>query len=111
MQNRFLIIETPAELPDKICGIGLALKDKKLHVYLTGKYKKINDTLILIDGFAIPRNDFFSEYKNTDQHELVYELYKVYGRDFPLSLKGFFNIIVIDRFIEHFVKLFGLSEL
>ena len=56
---------------------------------------------ILIDGYVLPRFEFFDEYFSFNQDDLVIHLYLKYGLEFIKRLKGSFNIIIIYQNVIH----------
>jgi len=69
-----------------------------------------------IDGYIIPREFCFTEYKHLRETALVMTLFKKYGVDFIRYIKGIFNIILIkdESFFlfndRHSVKKFLVYE-
>ncbi|GJQ64319.1 MAG: hypothetical protein SCALA702_33720 [Melioribacteraceae bacterium] len=101
MKPDWLITNTDlTETPEK------NIKSELFTVYYNAEVQivKIDDVIVLIDGYVLPRFDFkdvFSERKNG---ELVVYLYKKYGEEFIQYLKGSFNLILI---VKGKLKLFN----
>ena len=76
------------------------LKNHKVP-FVTNLYEKEENrygkVFFYIDGYFIPRMDFFDIYKNVNQYDLLNILYKKYGEKFISYIKGVFNIIIIDK--------------
>lgn len=94
MKPDWLITNTQQQLtPEKTIQAELFTIHYNENVQLVN----IDDIIVLIDGFVLPRFDFkdvFSERKNG---ELVVYLYKKYGEKFIQYLKGTFNLIVLKN--------------
>jgi hypothetical protein len=74
--------------------------DKNEDCYLYYKedlFKQFGDTGILIDGYIMPRQNYFNEWKESSQFELVYKLYKKHGSELIRFLKGIFSIIIVEK--------------
>ena len=56
-----------------------------------------NEIFIIIDGYVLPRKNYYYQYSNLNQFELVYKLYLNYNKDFINYVKGVFNIIILDN--------------
>ena len=56
-----------------------------------------NGIKLLIDGYILPRVEYFDEYKNLNQHELIENLYIKHNDNFIKYIKGVFNIILIKE--------------
>jgi len=65
------------------------------NVYYYGKSHSQDGIEVIIDGYVIPRNIIYNDYKCFSQHELIIELYKKYKKQFVKKIKGFFTVIVI----------------
>jgi hypothetical protein len=65
------------------------------------QYHSERNIYILIDGYVLPRFEFFDEYCSYKQDDLVFHLYLKYGLEFINRLKGSFNIIIIDQKVIH----------
>lgn len=67
----------------------------------TYKFKfESKDIEILIDGYIIPKLEYFNEYKHFTQYELVKSLFKKYDLKSINYIKGVFNVFIIvgERF-------------
>jgi hypothetical protein len=51
---------------------------------------------VFIDGFILPRTEFFETYKNKTQEDLVRELFEINGERFIDFIKGSFIIVIKD---------------
>lgn len=50
---------------------------------------------IYIDGYVIPRIEYYPEYKELEQFELVKNLFEKHERDFIQFVKGVFTIVIL----------------
>jgi hypothetical protein len=75
----------------KVGGFGIIIDSKKFQSFSD------KDISIIIDGFVLPKIDFFQEYSLFKQNELIFTLYKKYGLEFVKKLKGNFTIIIVDH--------------
>lgn len=50
----------------------------------------------IIDGYVLPRLEYYARYSNLKQLELIKNLYAKFGLDFIKYIKGVFNILIID---------------
>lgn len=55
-----------------------------------------NGLKIAIDGYVLPGFDNFELYKDLDQYQLIYTLFRKKGVNFIQYLKGVFNLVLID---------------
>ena len=57
----------------------------------------INNKMVkfFIDGYILPRTEYYDQYSNFKQPELIRILYAKFGLDFIKYLKGVFNILII----------------
>ncbi len=51
----------------------------------------------LLDGFLLPRREYFEKYNKYSQQELISELYKEYKLDLINYVKGNFNLVVANE--------------
>ena len=58
-------------------------------------FKNITNTCwIFIDGYILPRHNYYNKYKDFSPEELVFELFKEYGLKFIDYIKGVFSIVI-----------------
>jgi hypothetical protein len=72
-------------------------KDKFNTNVIINENKQDGNIFFFIDGYIIPRMEIFDEYKNQNQYNLLFNLYKKYGEKFIEYIKGVFNIVIIDK--------------
>jgi len=66
---------------------------------------------IVLNGYVLPRMDYFEKFNNVRGIELIYVLYKESGPDFIRKIKGVFTIMLIDRnIIRIYNDIHGLSK-
>ncbi|MDO9256308.1 MAG: hypothetical protein Q7U54_12405 [Bacteroidales bacterium] len=104
MTDKFLITNYTNEIPAIIKDLSLIRHNHGIKVYSKLNYFEFDNIIILIDGFVVPRNKIFNQYKQFEQYELVYRLYKKYGEIFASYIKGFFCIAIIDNDIALLVN-------
>lgn len=97
MKPVFLLIRSTNDETKRAHGLNLVVKSDYFNLYSNEGYKTIDKTIVIIDGYVIPRNSIYQEYNNYDQYQLVYLLYKKYGHTFPNYLKGFFCILIANN--------------
>lgn len=57
--------------------------------------KEKEGTRFFIDGYIMPREQYFEEYRHLSQDELILELFSKYSHDFIQYVKGAFTIVII----------------
>ncbi|MGF1587424.1 MAG: hypothetical protein ACFCUM_19060 [Bacteroidales bacterium] len=79
------------------------------HIYANPKMvcHELDDLIILIHGYVLPRNEYFHQYKSLPQPELVKRLYDNFESKFVNYIKGIYTIIIvcndsIDIYTDHF---------
>ena len=74
------------------------IKSKNKHAIFASKHSivKIGNVSIFIEGYVLPRNNFFLEHSTKNQYELIYQLYSKHGKNFVKYIKGFFLVYIID---------------
>lgn len=95
MKSQFIISQHSFLLPKSFNGTSLIGSSKTFRIHSNFNYVDFDRTKVIIDGFVIPRNNIFADYKQFSQHELIYNLYKKYGNNFAQFIKGFFCILIV----------------
>jgi asparagine synthetase B (glutamine-hydrolysing) len=77
------------------------------------EFKTYNDKIdILFDGYIIPRNECFDNYKHLKNEDLIFELYNLYKEEFIHHLKGIFYIIIkTENQLLIFTDRLGLKKI
>ncbi len=77
---------------DKVTDVG------NFNVYATKKsFEKIKSTYIYIDGYVLSKFNKYEHFSHLKSHNLVYEVYSKYPKDWYRYLKGSFNIVLIHN--------------
>jgi len=78
-------------------------KDIKSKVFCVNSLNNLGkDCKVIVDGYALPRNQYFDEDRNIKKY--ILNIYKKYGDSFINRVKGVFNIIIIDN---NTIKIFN----
>ena len=105
---------------NKIRKIGEYIQSKSFHYFSEIEFNEflINNIKIkfIIDGYILPRTEYYEQYSNLKQTELIRNLYVKFGLDFIKYIKGVFNILIIvgeDFYIfndRHSIKKFFIYQ-
>ena len=79
--------------------IGEHIQRKLFHCFSEIEFNEslINNKMVkfFIDGYVLPRTEYYDQYSNLKQSELIRKLYAKFGLDFIKYIKGVFNILII----------------
>jgi hypothetical protein len=74
--------------------------------------RDLDEMMIVIDGYVLPRNDVFRTYKELNQFELIEILYKKHGQEFVKYIKGSFVILImLEQKTEIYTDQLGIKTL
>lgn len=73
------------------------IKTDKSYDIISDDFSTTNGLKILIDGYIIPRQKYYSKTSCLEQYELVEKLYREYHTDFVKRIKGVFTIVIVDK--------------
>jgi len=97
MENEFLIVSRSENGNINPDNLELVSSSENYDFYARqNSVESFNHVRILIDGYVLPRMDYFDAYKQYPQHALINKLYKKHRDRFPQYIKGFFCIVIAD---------------
>lgn len=111
MENSFVITN---RINEPIKGKTYRWSHKTQYFILSSdnEFQDFPEIKIYLDGYVIPRNNIFNDYKSTPQTQLIYLLYLKYGDRLTEYIKGIFCIVIIsEKGINLFTDHFGLYKL
>ena len=90
IRDRDIINKFPEKYSDeyRLSNGTVVLSNKKMF--------EVNGLKVIIDGFVIPRNQVFNEYRSVSQYDMVLSLFMKHGVNFGRYLKGFFCILIAE---------------
>ena len=84
---------------NEIRKIGKHIQRKSFHCFSEIEFNEflINNIKVkfIIDGYVLPRMQYYDQYSNLKQSELIRNLYAKFGLDFIEYIKGVFNVLII----------------
>lgn len=95
MRNEFIISNIFSQSWNRFTKINADYLEP--NILCNGDFGCYNGLKIIVDGFVIPRNSVFMDYKTDNQYELIGKLYIKYGNKIGLYIKGFFCIVIISQ--------------
>lgn len=91
MRSSFIITNIDNNSWENFNGIDSEVSN--VNVFCKGGYGTYNNLKIIVDGYVVPRNNIYNDYKACSQYELIGSLYERYGSKVGLYIKGYFCII------------------